>query len=1458
MSHPAVPRATNAALDPAVVNSTNRDEPVAATNGRDSSSRESDEKTERDERDTDFEKAESLDSNAGFEKTKSAVEAKPKGQPLAPYATSASGASATTTATTVPEKKPWYKTPNPMKWGAIPPIPTERRVSREATAGWFSLLTFQWMAPVMTAGYKRPLDQNDIWLVNPKRKATPMTERMQASFKRRAERGDKYPLLWAMHETFKWEFWIGGFCQFFANLFTVFAPFTLRFLIQFATEAYIAQQTGAPAPHIGKGIGLVIGVTAMQSRAVMISCIFEKAMKISGRAKAGGRALDEDSEGSDKPVAGKEDGKGKKADKKSGEKGGKEEQAPGVSGDGMGWGSGRIVNLMAVDTYRVDQASAMFHLIWTAPIACILTLILLVINLHESALAGFALLVLGIPALTMAVKSLFTRRRAINKITDQRVSLTQEILQAVRFVKYFGWEMAFLDRLRSIRNREIYAIQILLAIRNAINAVSMSMPIFASMLAFITYSLTDNTLDPAKVFSSLALFNSLRMPLNLLPLVIGQVVDAWSSVKRIQDFLLAEEQPEEATWDMEAKHAVEMNNASFTWERTVTQEAEEPKSKSAAKEKKSKKPATADSKPTPSDVSPGDVTPDSSSASAPATEPFQLHDLDIKLGRNELVAVIGGVGSGKSSLLAALAGDMRKTGGEVQFGATRAFCPQYAWIQNASVRENIVFGKDMERGWYDKVIDACALRPDLEMLPSGDGTEIGERGITVSGGQKQRINIARAIYFDADIVIMDDPLSAVDAHVGRHIFDNAICGLLNDKCRVLATHQLWVLNRCDRIIWLEEGRVQAVDTFANLMANDAGFQHLMETTAVEEKEEKKEDEGEVKEVKEKTKKTKKGAGLMQAEERQVKSVPWSVYASYIKASGSMWSLFVVVLFLILSNGANIVTSLWLSWWTSDKFGFPSSTYIGVYAALGVTQALLMFAFAVSLTVFGTTASKVMLNRAITRTLRAPMSFFDTTPLGRITNRFSRDVDTMDNFLTDAIRMYFLTIGMIAATFALIIAYFHYFTIALVPLSVIFVFSAGYYRASAREMKRFESVFRSSLFAKFSEGLSGTASIRAYGLQDRFVTNIRNAIDEMNSAYYLTFSNQRWLSIRLDAIGNLLVFTTGILVITSRFNVNPSIGGLVLSYILAIVQILQFTVRQLAEVENGMNSTERVHFYGTELEEEAPLHTIEVAESWPQAGEIVFENVEMRYRPNLPLVLSGLNMHVRGGERIGVVGRTGAGKSSIMSALFRLVEISSGSITIDGVNISTIGLHDLRSRLAIIPQDPTLFKGTVRSNLDPFNEHTDLELWSALRQSDLVSADASLDDKAPGRIHLDGIVEEEGLNFSLGQRQLMALARALVRGSRIIVCDEATSSVDMETDDKIQRTMAAGFKGKTLLCIAHRLKTIIGYDRICVMDKGSIAELDTPLRLYEAGGIFRGMCDRSGIRREDFGEVEKEE
>ncbi|MCJ1431749.1 hypothetical protein MMC27_001104 [Xylographa pallens] len=1414
---------------------------------------------------------------------------RPTAQRTVTNATSTSAFTTETRSTVQQKKKPWYKRLNPLKRGPKPPVPKEREVSHEYHASFLSMLTFQWMAPLMSVGYKRTLELNDIWLVNPERSADVLTEKLNASFNRRVARGDKYPLLWALHETFKFEFWLGGICQLFANIFQVLSPFTLRYLIAYATSAYDAQFGGFAGPPIGQGLGLVFGITIMQmlqslgtnhfiyrgfmvggqSRGLLISVIFEKAMRISGRAKAGGKAI-KDTDAKDDAQAEKDIAMAKKSavqkfiESKMRPTGGPQvpnDMKQGISGDGIGWGNGRIINLMSTDTYRVDTACGMFHMIWTSPVAITITLVVLLINLSYSALAGFGLLVIGLPLLTKAIKSLFVRRKAINKVTDQRVSLTQEILTAVRFVKYFGWESSFLERVGQIRKREIRAIQVLLAIRNAINAVGMSLPIFASMLSFITYSLSNHVLDPAPIFSSLALFNSLRMPLNLLPMVIGQVTDGWSSLGRIQEYLMAEEQQDDVVWDMEAKKAVDVNHADFTWERTASRD---PTKDTASRKdiQAAKKQAKEDKKAEKRASKLRESAEDGAETSSTLTElePFKLSNIHFSVGRNELLAVIGGVGSGKSSLLAALAGDMRKTSGEITMGATRAFCPQYAWIQNATVRDNVIFGKELNQRWYDEVVDACALRPDLEMLPAGDLTEIGERGITVSGGQKQRLNIARAIYFDSDIVLMDDPLSAVDAHVGRHIFDKAICGLLKDKCRILATHQLHVLNRCDRIIWLQNGEIETIDTFDNLMKYNEGFQKMMATTAQEEKVEEEENvnEDEVKDEKkdaDKRKKAKKGAALMQQEERATKSVSWGVYAAYIRSSGSMLYGPLVLSLLITSQCANIATSLWLSYWTSNRFGFSEGQYIGVYAGLGVLQSLLMFGFSVALSILGTTASRVMLNQAMTRVLRAPMSFFDTTPLGRITNRFAKDVDTMDNNLTDAIRMFFLTMAMVISVFTLIIVFFHYFAIALGPLFLMFLFASTYYRASAREMKRHEAVLRSSVFAKFSEAVSGTPSIRAYGLQQHFIQGIHQAIDNMNSAYYLTFSNQRWLSVRLDAIGNVLVFVTGILVVTSRFNVSPSIAGLVLSYILSIVQMIQFSVRQLAEVENAMNATERIYHYGTQLDEEAPLHLLDVDASWPQKGEIVFDNVQMRYRKELPLVLQGFDMKVRGGERIGIVGRTGAGKSSIMSTLFRLVELSGGSISIDGINIAKVGLHDLRSRLAIIPQDPTLFKGTIRSNLDPFNEHTDLELWSALRQSDLIDADAVLDDKTThSRIHLDGIVEEEGLNFSLGQRQLMALARALVRGSQIIVCDEATSSVDMETDQKIQKTIATGFKGKTLLCIAHRLKTIIGYDRICVMDQGTIAELDAPITLWEQGGIFRSMCERSGIRREDFDEM----
>lgn len=831
------------------------------------------------------------------------------------------------------------------------------------------------------------MELNDLWAVNPNRSTDVMAAKLKESFLRRVEQGEFHPLRGALYDTFKKEFILGGCCEGIAAVVQVLSPFVLRYLISFALDAYEASHGKGPSPSIGHGIGLVIAITCLQSiqstttnhflyrgmmvggqaRAVTISVIFDKAMRLSGRAKAGGKAVD----GPPKPPAhlkpgSKEEKKWFKQNLKNSKD--NKGKAKGVSGSGEGWSNGRIINLMSTDTYRIDQASGMFHMIWASPISIVLTLILLLVNISYSALAGFGLLMIAMPLLGRSIKSLFSRRKAINKITDQRVGLTQEILQGVRFVKYFGWEGSFLERLRDIRGREIGKVQYLLNIRNGIMAVSMSMPVFASMLAFITYRLTDHGLNPSYIFSSLALFNGLRLPLNLLPLVIGQVVDASASMGRIEEFLLAEEAQDEAIWDYENKNAITITNGDFTWERSPTQDpdkgpggprshkqdkADKKAEKKAIKEtKKSEKQAQKDAEKRTEHENADTNRPAQDSSTTlideDVEEPFSIKGLDLAVRRNELIAVIGSVGSGKTSLLAALAGDMRRTSGEVILGASRAFCPQYAWIQNATVKENIVFGKEFHTQWYDEVVDACALRPDLEMLPNGDMTEIGERGITVSGGQKQRLNIARAIYFNADIVLMDDPLSAVDAHVGRHIMDNAICGLLKGKCRILATHQLHVLHRCDRVVWMQEGRIHTIDTFDNLMAHDQDFQKLMETTAVEEKHEEEdevvEDEikGEKKEIDKKKAGKKAGPALMQAEERAVKSVSFHIYKAYIQAAGSLWMAPLIIGFLILSQGANIATSLWLSWWTSNKFGYSTGEYVSTLCSSCGKQILTVY------------------------------------------------------------------------------------------------------------------------------------------------------------------------------------------------------------------------------------------------------------------------------------------------------------------------------------------------------------------------------------------------------------------------------------------------------------------------------------------------------------------------------------
>ncbi|KAF3198093.1 hypothetical protein TWF106_001072 [Orbilia oligospora] len=1413
--------------------------------------------------------AEPLDSKPAIEKTSSTVE---------------STAVEPQDEKDLRKPKPWYRR-DPFKSRIPPPVPEVRVVSPERDANFISRLFFWWINDLMITGYNRPLELNDIPLLAPEHRVEASVAKIMEQFKKRAARGDKYPLFMSLNHVFRHLYWTAGLCRLVADLLLILTPQMLRYLITFVQNSYFRR----PEP-LGKGVGLAIGLVLMQwtasicinqffyrgmltggmSRACLISMIYEKSTTISARAKAVGRLADADDS---RELTAKEKAMLEKEEKErlKTAKGGANLDAV------AGYPNGKIVNLMGTDTWRVDQATSWSHMVWTSPIQIFVCIALLVVNVGVSALAGLGLLFVLVPFIAWAISTLAKRRKAMNHITDKRVSLTQEILQGVRFVKLFGWEESFLKELGTLRHREVRAIQFLLAIRSAVNAVSMSLPVFASILAFVTYSLLEPGLDPAKIFASVTLFNTLRLPLNFLPITIAESIDAFLSLKRIQTYLLQEDEPEKRTINPDQKEAFILKDASFTWETTAPTKKDERgrDGKKAKKEKskgKSEKRALQPSRPL---------------SREKELQPFSIQNITLDISKRELLAIVGTVGSGKSSLLAALAGDMRKTSGTITQGASMAYCPQSAWIQNTSVRENILFGRPFDPVWYEKVIEACALKPDFELFPNGDMTEIGERGITISGGQKQRMNIARAIYHNSDIILLDDPLSAVDAHVGRHMFNEAIGGLLKDKCCVLATHQLHVLNRCDRIILMIDGKISAVGTFDDLMATNEEFKQMLSMTAAEEAPEKKPEDNEETDPSEEKKSRKKGKaqGLMQQEERASSNVGWGVYYAYIKASGTFLVAPIIIIFLFLSQIANIIGTIWLSWWTSGRYPLSNGSYIAGYVGLGVAQAFFMFIFSLALTIAGTEASKNLMKRAMRRVLRAPMSFFDTTPLGRIVNRFSKDVDVMDNYLTDAMRMYLFTLAATSCTFIMIIVYFHWFAIALVPLGIFFIWAASFYRASAREVKRHEAVLRSDVFARFGEALNGTATIRAYGLQSQFKTAVNEAIDQMNTAYFTTFANQRWLGTRIDIVSTGLVLTTVILVVVTRFSTNPSTSGLVLSYILAVYGLIQFMVRQLAEVENAMNSTERIHYYGTQLPEELPLRTsITPAPTWPEKGEIIFENVKMRYREGLPLALHGLSLRVQGGERIGVVGRTGAGKSSIMSTLFRLVELAEGTITVDGVDISKIGLQDLRSKLSIIPQDPTLFQGTVRSNLDPFEEHTDLELWDALRQSYLVlpedqqlgastsasstyqlsalpevsgndtpPADGQIkqQQKKKERITLDTPVIEEGLNFSLGQRQLMALARALVRGSRIIICDEATSSVDEETDRKIQKTMAEGFGSSTVLCIAHRLRTIITYDRVVVLDKGRIVEVDTPLKLWESGGVFRGMCDKSKIRREDF-------
>lgn len=1177
----------------------------------------------------------------------------------------------------------------------------------------------------------------------------------------------------------------------------------------------------------------------------------------------------------------------------------------------------------------VDFAAGYAHMLWTSMVQMIVILVLLLVNLGPSALAGYGLLVISAPIMTKVVQILARMRKQSTVHTDARVRLMQEILSSMRIIKFYAWEHAFLDKVTKIRIAEMKIVRFMLITRSAVNAVAITIPVFATILAFVIYSITGHNLQAGTIFSSLTLFNLLRMPLMFLPLVISSMTDAQVALTRVQKMLSAEEiQPDTAdpayTGHFTEADAITISMADFFWEAEQDPEAaaKEPKKAKRGKWPRSwrqkkqlnntgapgsslssttqvsvtadkadslstEKPSSdlSNSKESDPDVHSlhqttshmsgvaTHIPPEIShsiaameieeekhtTAAQDAPEPealvfapesaFSIRNLNLTVRKGELIAIVGAVGSGKSSFLSALVWEMRKGQGSMHLSGSIGFCAQVPWIMNATVRDNILFGREYDEVRYNRVVEAAALRADFDIFPDGDQTLIGERGITISGGQKQRLNIARATYYEADIILLDDPLSAVDAHVGNHLFEKCISGELEGKTRLLVTHQLHFLPRVDRILVIKQGTIVEQGTYEELVDQGQDFARILRDFGAKKEEEKDEAEvaaeGEVKDDAAIPKANDAVKGAPNAEDRETGAVSTDVYKGYFRMGGGLWTIPVLLATITFAQVAQVGNNLWLSFWSEDDFkGRSTGFYVGIYASFGVAQAIGYFALGAGITVIGNEASSGMHKAAIRRVLRAPMSFFDTTPQGRIINRFSKDVDTMDNLLSDSMRMFLTTFASITGAFILCIVIYHYFAAALGPLLIMFYLFALYYRSSAREIKRIDSIQRSSVFAQFGETLTGLATVRAYGEQSRFILLNQKYIDKMNGAYLLTLTNQRWLGIRLDFTGNLLILVVAILAVTSRFNVNPSTTGLVLSYTMQVTGMIGWMVRQFAEVENNMNATERVHHHGTKLDVEADFESANPPPaSWPAHGEIIFKEVKMAYREGLPLVLKGLNLHIKAGERVGIVGRTGAGKSSILAALYRMSELSSGSIIVDDIDTVSIGLHELRSKLSIIPQDPVLFAGTVRSNLDPNNDYNDHDIWQSLRKTRFVTTEMT-DTKNP--ITLDTTVDDEGLNFSLGQRQLIAMARAMLRKSKILVLDEATSSVDFETDSLIQSTIQNEFPGTTLLCIAHRLKTIVDYDRVCVMHEGSVAEFDTPKALYDHGGLFRSMCDRSRI------------
>ncbi|KAF2073022.1 hypothetical protein CYY_005668 [Polysphondylium violaceum] len=1092
---------------------------------------------------------------------------------------------------------------------------------------------------------------------------------------------------------------------------------------------------------------------------------------------------------------------------------------------------GSIVNLMLdCDFFQLYFWSSYLDII-LFPIEIISLIILLCFVIGPSGLIGFVIMGLSIPATTLSSSKMTKFLRLSMAENDNRIDLISELIGGIRFLKQFGWESVFTNKIQDVRAKQLKILytRILFWILNQMIVQSTNALVLLS--TFSVYILLGNELSASVAFTALTIFVNLRKPMENFPSALQSLLGLIPCSQRMRDYFTAEEiqnppfnlLDQHQSLDFSLKKVditngdVEIENGSFDWEDGAGQKMEKTSSES-------------------------DNLLEMSSQE-PKKSNNVLSNISFNAPKGKLTIICGQVGSGKTSLVSALIGEIYKVDGRISKPESMAFTPQQAFLVSASLRENILFGKPYDKERYAQVIYACSLDTDLLQLPGKDLTEIGERGINLSGGQKQRISLARALYSDAECFILDEPLSAVDPEVGKHLFDHCIQGMMQGKTRILVTHQLQFIPSADHIVVVQDGNL-IQGTYSQLQQLGIDFESIMKTKKLNIEPEN-QDQGKKPDLLNNESKQAsiesiisdendpdivEKSKLLVKEDRNEGSVSLSVYLEYLSAGGPLWFFFTFVVGLyLLSQVLFQGSEYWISIWTQRVIqpdpGNKFYLLIYLYFIGGFIVLLGLRYFLLSRHTFKSTAN--LHNELLNSVAYASCQFFDQNPSGRIINRFSRDVSDIDYSLTEMLSSFIYLNCSVLVSLVIMVFLNPFIVIPFFVLSIIYFIIQRIYVESSRELKRMESIARSPVYNTFAETFNGVTTIRAFSQQQRFITDLESRLNIALRLIFYSYSIHRWCEVRMEVLASVIVFFSSIFTLYNS-STNAGATGLAITTALSLTGLLNRTIKNFTDIELKMNSVERLKSYidtPREGGEDQPTFNPKaIGNNWPQSGSIEYRNVEIRYRADLEPSLSDISFSIKNNEKIGIVGRTGAGKSTIGVSLLRMVETTKGSIFIDGVDISKIRLHDLRSRLGIIPQDPFIFSGTIRANLDPYEQYTDQEIWEALEKVQMNTVVQNMSDKLNSAISVNG----EGL--SVGQKQLLCLARALLRNSKIVLMDEATASLDYETDYIIKQTVKNNFQNSTVLTIAHRLDTIIDSDKILVIDKGQMVEFDSPQNL----------------------------